>query len=52
METRRKKLMQFVFLLLSKSTNKELWLGKLKARFNFREEGIENRIILKRVWVK
>jgi hypothetical protein len=49
MEARRKKLVQIVFLLLLKSTNKELWLGKLKVRFHFREEDVENRIILKNV---
>jgi hypothetical protein len=35
------------FVLLVKSTNKDLWLGKLKARFQFREDDIESTIILK-----
>jgi hypothetical protein len=40
------------FVLLVKSTNKDLWLGKLRARFHFREDDIDGRIILKCVWVK
>ena len=34
-------------VLLVNSTNKDLWPGKLKARFHFREEDIDSRIILK-----
>ena len=34
-------------MLLVNSTNKDLWPGKLKARFHFREEDIDSRIILK-----
>ena len=39
----------FYFVLLVKSTNRDLLLGKLKARLHFREDDIESRIILKYV---
>ena len=43
---------EFVFCTVLMRTNKELWLGKLKVRFHFGEDYIENRIILNSVLVK